>query len=110
MGHVGWTMDTHRRPPVLDMTPEGEFRDPEPTRAGGPLDRFLARLGGVAVLVAAAAGGLLLAGVALLFIGILLPVAIVAGALAAASLWWRLRRARRDGTVPQGARFEIIRR
>lgn len=103
-------MDTHRRPPVIDMTPEGEFRDAEPPRAAGPLDRFLARVGGAAVLVATAAGGLLLAGVALLFIGILLPLAILAGAVAAGSIWWRLRRARRTGVAPQDVRFVIIRR
>ena len=100
-------MDTHRRPPVLDMTPEGEFREPAAPRATA-FDRALARVGGVAVLVAVAAGGLLLAALAVLFVGLLLPVALVAGALGAGSLWWRLRRARRQGG--DGFRFVVIRR
>lgn len=105
-------MDTNRRPPVIDMTPEGEFREPgSPHAPTGLLDRLVARLGGVAVLVAAAAGGLVLAGLALLAIGILLPVMLVAGAIGAASIWWRLRRARRAGAPPpQAVRFVIIRR
>ena len=104
------TMDTHRRPPVIDMTPEGEFREPPARRAAGPLDRALARIGAAGVLVALVAGGLVLAGLAILAIGILLPIALVAGAIGAGSLWWRIRRARRDGTMPPGARFIIIRR
>ena len=62
------------------------------------------------MLVAAATGGLMLAGLAILAIGILVPVAIVAGALGAGSLWWRSRRARRDGVPPQAVRFVFIRR
>ncbi len=104
------TMDTHRRPPVIDMTPEGEFREPAAPPRAGWLDRALARIGAVGMLVALVAGGLLLAGLALLAISILLPVALVAGAIGAGSLWWRIRRARRDGTMPPGARFIIIRR
>ncbi len=104
------TMDTHRRPPVIDMTPEGEFRDAPAPRPASLLDRALARIGAVGMLVALVAGGLLLAGLALLAISILLPVALVAGAIGAGSLWWRIRRARRDGTMPPGARFIIIRR
>ncbi|HZH47720.1 MAG TPA: Loki-CTERM sorting domain-containing protein [Roseococcus sp.] len=82
-------MDPDRRPPILDMTPEGEFLQP-PRRSG--LDRLLARTGGVAVLVALAAGGLLLVSLAILFIGLLIPLVIGAGAVAAISLWWRRRR------------------
>lgn len=89
--------DRPRRPPVIDMTPEGEFRDPAPRAAGG----LVARVGGVATLVAVAAGGLVLAALAVLFLGLLLPVAIVAGTVAAASLWWRLRRLRAAGIVPR---------
>jgi len=104
-------MDMHRRPPVIDMTPEGEFRDPEPPRPMGAFDRLLARLGGAAVLVAVAAGGLVLAGLALLAIGILLPVMLAAGAIGAASLWWRLRRARRTGAAAsRQVRVVILRR
>lgn len=106
-GHVLKAMDPHRRPPVIDMTPEGEFRDPVPPPRGG-LDRALARVGGIALLVAAASVAVLLA---LLAIGILLPLALGAGAIGAASLWWRARRARRNGEAPpQGVRFVVIRR
>lgn len=104
MGHVLSAMETHhRRPPVIDMTPEGEFRDPVPPRATG-LDRLLARLGGIAILVAVGAAALVLAGLAVLAIGVLLPVAIIAGAIGAGSLWWRARRG--GGPV----RFVVIRR
>lgn len=105
-------MSTNRRPPVIDMTPEGEFRDAAPAaQPAGTLDRVLARLGALGILVAAGSAGLLLAGLALLAIGILLPLAILAGAVGAGSLWWRARRARRDGTAPpQGVRFVVIRR
>jgi hypothetical protein len=103
-------MDPHRAPPVLDMTPDGEFRDPMPPPASR-LDRALQRVGGAAVLVALAAGGIVIAGIAILFAAIALPVLIVAGAIGAGSLWWRLRRMRRAGAAPQGAvRFVVIRR
>jgi hypothetical protein len=100
-------MDTPRRPPVLDMTPEGEFRDPAPPPRRGTLDRILGRVGGIALLVALAAGGLVLAGLAIMFAALALPVLIVAGAIGAGSLWWRLRRARREG---RPVHFVVIRR
>lgn len=96
------------RPPVLDMTPEGEFRDPTrrpPQRSW--LDAVLVRLGGAALLVALAAGGLLVVSLALVFVGLLLPVVILAGAVGAASLWWRLRRLKRTG---RPVRFVVMRR
>ncbi len=125
-------MDPHRTPPVLDMTPDGQFRDtptgnpgmnpganpgaspgaspgapPPGIRPATALDRILGKVGGVALLVALAAGGLLLASLAILFVGLVLPVLIVAGAIGAASLWWRIRRLRRQG-VP--VRFVVVRR
>lgn len=121
-------MDQPRTPPVLDMTPEGEFRDapgmdsgmnarmnagmnpgapPQGARQATMLDRVLGKVGGVALLVALVAGGLLLASLAILFVGLVLPVLIVAGAIGAASLWWRIRRLRRQG-VP--VRFVVVRR
>lgn len=104
-------MEPHRRPPIIDMTPEGEFRDPVPPRAMGTLDRMLARVGAAGILVATVAVGLVLAGLAILAIGILLPIALVAGAVGAGSLWWRMRRARRNGAAsPEGIRFVVIRR
>lgn len=92
-------MDRFRRPaPVLDMTPEGGFRQP----ARPPLiDRVLARVGGVALLLTLAAGGLLIASLAFVVIGVLLPVLIGAGIVAVGALWWRARRLRRAG-LPAG--------
>ncbi len=95
----------HRRP-VLDMTPEGEFR--EAPRPSG-LNLLLARMGGIAILVAVAAGGLLLVALAIFFIGLLLPVVIGAGAIAAISLWWRRRRLRKMGIEPGPIRI-VVRR
>ncbi|WP_135467092.1 hypothetical protein [Crenalkalicoccus roseus] len=105
-------MDQSRRrpetPPVLDMTPEGEFRDPAPLRATW-LDRVLARVGAAALLLTLVVGGFLVAALAVLFVGLLLPVALVAGLVAFVSLWWRVRRMRRQGGA-DGFRFLVIRR
>jgi hypothetical protein len=100
-------MDTQHRPPVLDMTPEGEFREPAPPPRAGTLDRILGRIGGLALLVALAAGGLVLAGLAIMFAALALPVLIVAGAIGAGSIWWRLRRARKQG---RPIHFVVLRR
>lgn len=100
-------MSDHRHPPVLDMTPEGEFRE-KPRPSG--LDRFLARAGGIAVLVTAAAGGLVLAAAALFFAALLLPVVIGAALFATLMIWWRRRRLRRMGIEPQGMRIFVVRR
>jgi len=82
------------------MTPEGEFRDERPStlRGGTWLDRALLRLGGVAVLATAVAGGLVLAALGALLLGLLIPVAIVAALVGFVSLWWRMRRAGRVGS------------
>ncbi len=79
------------------MTPDGQFTQPPTPPRPGMLDRILARVGGVALLVALVAGGLVLASLAVLFVGLILPVLIVAGLIGAGSLWWRLRRARQQG-------------
>ncbi len=113
-------MDMLRRPPVIDMTPDGEFRDnpgsPPGTPPGAPpaapprvsaFDRALGKLGGLGLLVALGAGGLVLAGLAVLFIGLVLPIMLVAGAVGAGSLWWRLRRMRQQG---RDVRFVVVRR
>ena len=97
-------MDHDRRwrpgPPILDMTPEGGFREPAPTQKGW-LDRVLARVGGAALLLALAAGGLVVVALAFVLLGLLLPVAIGAGLVAFVTIWWRLRRLRaRGGGVP----------
>lgn len=87
------------------MTADGTFREPARPRT---LDRMLLRVGGVAALAALVVGGLVMAASALVILGLLLPVLLVAGAVAFVSLWWRLRRARRDGTARPG--FVILRR
>jgi hypothetical protein len=111
-------MDSFRRsgphgrdplPPVLDMTPDGEFRDPLPPSQRGWVDRVLARLGGAALLVTLVAGGLLVVALAVLFVGLLLPVAIGAGLIAFVSLWWRMRRLRASGGG-RPVRFVVLRR
>ncbi len=104
-------MDHDRRwrtgPPILDMTPEGGFREPAPAAPKGRLDRALARVGGVALLLALAAGGLVVVALAFVLLGLLLPIAIGAGLVAFVTLGWRLRRLRgRGGTLP----FVVVRR
>ncbi|WP_240782409.1 hypothetical protein [Roseococcus sp. SYP-B2431] len=94
------------RRPVLDMTPEGEFRDP-PRPSG--LNAVLARTSRLAILVGLAAGGLLMVALAIFFIGLLLPVVIGAAAVASVSLWWRRRRMRAMGIEP-GPFFVVMRR
>jgi hypothetical protein len=104
-------MEKNRRwrpgPPILDMTPEGGFREPAPAPKGW-LDRLLMRVGGAALLLAVAAAGLVVVALAFVLLGLLLPVAIVAGLLAFVTLWWRLRRlrARGGGALP----FVVVRR
>ena len=98
-------MDHDRRwrpgPPILDMTPEGGFREPAAAPKGW-LDRALARVGGVALLLAVATGGLVVVALAFVLLGLLLPIAIGAGLVAFVTLWWRLRRlrARGGGALP----------
>ena len=92
------------RPPILDMTPEGEFSTPPPPSR---MDRVMGGLLRVSLLVAGIAGALLLASLALVAIGILLPILAVAGLIAGGILWWRLRQARRDG---RPLRFVVTRR
>lgn len=85
------------------MTPEGGFREPAAAAAPkGWLDRALARVGGLALLLAIAAGGLVVVALAFVLLGLLLPIAIGAGLVAFVTLWWRLRRlrARGGGALP----------
>lgn len=94
-------------PPIIDMTPNGEFRDPSPRRASW-LDRALGRIGGVALLLTIAVAGLLMVALAVLFLGLLLPVAVGAGLVAFGTLWWRARRMRAQGVGPVS--FFVLRR
>jgi len=93
-----------RRPPVLDMTPEGQFTTPPPP---GPVDRALGSLLRVALLVGGIAAVLMLGALAVVAISILLPVLLLAGVISGGILWWKMRQARRAG-VP--LRFVVVRR
>jgi hypothetical protein len=106
-----FAMENNRRwrpgPPILDMTPEGGFREPAPVPKGW-LDRLLTQVGGAALLLALVAGGLVVVALAFVLLGLLLPVVLVAGLVAFVTLWWRLRRlrARGGGRLP----FVVVRR
>ena len=93
-----------RRPPILDMTPEGDFTTPPPPSA---LDRAMGKVLRVALVVGGIAFALLMASLALVAIGILLPILAVAALVSGGILWWRLRQARRDGRPLQ---FVVVRR
>lgn len=75
-----------RIPPTLDMTPDGAFRRPPPMGGGAPLSFKL--LAG-AVLVAVVAGAIAVAALALWVVALLLPVVIVAGGVAWATMRYR---------------------
>lgn len=95
----------HRRP-VLDMTPEGEFR--EAPRLSG-FNLLVARMGGVAMLVALVAAGLLVVALAVFFVALLIPILLGAGIIAAVSIWWRRRQLRKMGIEPGSIRI-VVRR
>jgi hypothetical protein len=90
------------------MTADGEFRDPVPPRRSW-VDRALSRVGGLALLVTLAGAGLVVVALAVLFVGLLLPVVIGAGLIAFVTLWWRMRRIRRAGGSDP-FRFVVVRR
>ena len=84
-----------RRPPLLDMTPQGEFRTPG-FRLGWPMRSGLVALG-ISVVAGLVASAALLIYLAL----ILIPVAIVAAAIAYVALRLQIWRAggRMSGSV-----------
>jgi hypothetical protein len=88
------------------MTPEGGFREPAAAPKGW-LDRALAQVGGAALLLALAAGGLVVVALAFVLLGLLLPIVIGAGLVAFVTIWWRLRRLRARGGAPP---FVVVRR
>ena len=92
------------RPPVLDMTPEGQFTTPPPPTG---LDRALGSVLRVALLVGGLAAVLMVGALALVALSILIPVLLVAGVIGGSILWWKLRQAKRSG-VP--LRFVVVRR
>ena len=77
-----------RRPPELDLLPDGSFRRP----ARPPI---VTRIFIWAVAVAAVAGALAIAAFALWIALILIPVALIAGVIAWAALRFQLWRSRR---------------
>lgn len=84
---------SERHPPELDMLPDGSFRQP----VRPPI---LTRIFLWAVVVAAIAGALAVAAFALWLVLILLPVALIAGAIAWLALRFQLWRTR-DGGLQQ---------
>ena len=84
-----------RLPPTLDMLPDGSFRAPPPPPRGVPLS-FKLLVG--AILVALVAAAIAVAALALWLFSMILPVVIIAGAVAWATLkfrrWQLLRGAR----------------
>jgi hypothetical protein len=83
-------MESHssRPPPQLDMTSDGRFIGQGPGPASGL--PWSVRILRVALFVTAIAVGLSLAALALWFALIIIPVALVAGAIAYAAFRWRL--------------------
>ena len=87
----------HRQPPLLDLTPEGEFRQPTPPFGRPPFGGlpWLARIAAWALVVALVAGGLAVAAVAFWLALTLIPIAIVAGLIAYVAFrfnLWRMGR------------------
>ena len=81
-----------RTPPVIDMTPDGRFREPLRQRpgfgAGGGVPASFKLLIG-AVAVAVLAGTAAVAALALWVVSMLLPVMVIAGGVAYAAFKYR---------------------
>ena len=90
-----------RRPPVIDMTPDGSFRAPP---RGMPLSTKLV-IGGV--LVAAACASFAVAALAIWVVSLVLPVAIIAGAVAWIAWKVKLSQARSGAVQPFGPRRNL---
>lgn len=78
--------------PVIDMTPDGQFRAPPPTPWATRILRY-------AIVVGVLAAGLAMAAFALWFALMLVPIAIGAALVAYAAFRWRLWKARRGRGV-----------
>jgi hypothetical protein len=85
------------RPIILDMTPDGQFRQP-PGRAATP---FSAKVLRVAILVGVLTGALALAALAIASLFILIPIAAGAGVVAWATYRWRRWRMTRAVAPPR---------
>lgn len=81
--------------PILDLTPEGEFRQPAPSR----MDRFLAVVLRYAIVIGVLAALLVLAALSIMALAVLLPVLFAAALVGGGILWWRLRKLRPSGVV-----------
>ena len=92
-------------PPVIDMTPDGRFREPlrHPGRGGTRVPVSFKLLVG-AVIVAVLAGTAAVAALALWVVSMLLPVMLIAGGVAYAAFKYRQWR---GGT---GLRYPVRRR
>ena len=84
-------------PPVLDMTPDGQFREPLRQGAGAPRVPASFKLLIGAVVVAILAGTAAVAALALWVVSMLLPVMIIAGGVAYAAFKYRQWRGRGAG-------------
>jgi hypothetical protein len=81
------------RQPLLDMTPDGGFREPT-------ISPLVARVFRLALIVAVIAGVIAAAALALWVALALIPIAIAAGVIAYAALRWQMWRAgRQRGSV-----------
>jgi hypothetical protein len=85
----------NRRPPIIDMTPDGRFAAPPASfQPAWPI-----KLGAIAVIVAVTTGFLALAALFLWIALWLIPIALIAGGVAYVALrfqMWRLGRAPRN--------------
>jgi hypothetical protein len=80
---------------TLDMTPEGEFVAPPYGYRGAAQAPWSARLLRAAVLVAVLGGMVIMAGLAIWLAVLMIPVVLVAGAVAYGAYRWRLWQAMR---------------
>jgi len=90
------------------MTADGQFREAATPATG--MDALLAKVFGVALLVAVAAVGLLFASLAVMALGLPLPIALGAWLVAFGTYWWRRRRTRARGEPVASFRFMLLRR
>lgn len=83
-----WPPRPKSSPPVIDMTLEGDFRPPPASPVAG-------RVLGIAILIAAMAGAIGLAALALYLAILLIPIAVGAGLIAYGAYRWQVWRAGR---------------